>query len=257
MMKFYAEIGLNHDGNEEIAQRMVLHALATPIDGITFQVREETFYSGKNAHQKQLSEDFYKWCAATVTSNKKKLGIAISNLGWVEFFKRLQIDFWKTLSWDLGNDELQERLVRTNRLVYLSTGLSSMEEIAEAARKYPKCLFIHTQLSQSIDEVNLKAIAAIKQLTGHEVAFGLHCSNFDILKMALGYEPEAIFFYVKEREKRNYIDNDHALLLDDVSEQILTLRALEAAIGNGIKKSMPLPPWAIKPQKEKINCSKR
>jgi len=45
MTQLIAEIGLNHNGSEEHAQRMLENVLAAGIDAVTFQIREPEFYT--------------------------------------------------------------------------------------------------------------------------------------------------------------------------------------------------------------------
>ena len=57
---------------------------------------------------------------------QKKIGFAISRYDKIN---TLPSDFWKTLSWDLQNIEYLKRLEDTKKKIYISTGMSSLEEI--------------------------------------------------------------------------------------------------------------------------------
>ena len=57
--------------------------------------------------------------------------------------------------------------------------------------------FIHTQISNKIEDVNLKAIDNIRSITGKDVAFGHHCLDERVLYLSAVFEPSDIFFYVK------------------------------------------------------------
>ena len=51
--------------------------------------------------------------------------------------------------------------------------------------------------------------------------------------MALCFQPEALFFYVKDDELRAYADDVHAIPLQALPALIDELRCLETAIGTG------------------------
>jgi hypothetical protein len=77
--------------------------------------------------------------------------------------------------------------------------------------------------------------------TGLPVAFGLHCSNQDVLKAAVAFEPHSMFFYVKESGVEGMLDDAHALPLDGLAETLHSLRELMQALGTGKKEEMKRP----------------
>ena len=79
-------------------------------------------------------------------------------------WKMLTSDFWKSLSWDLSNFEFLNQLIETGKPVYVSTGLSSTEQIVSTAKRISGLEFIHTQLDDKIEGVNLRAIDTIKRV---------------------------------------------------------------------------------------------
>jgi sialic acid synthase SpsE len=246
MTKFIIEIGLNHLGNEVVAWEMVQESIKANADAITFQIREDLFYDSSKPFRSRLTNKFYTKAVKAIKESGKKAGIAIASLKEVDFFEGLAVDFWKTLSWDLTNASLQSALQKTGRPVYRSTGLASMEEIVEVSKLYENSTFIHTQLSQDIADVNLKAISTINTKTGRPVAFGLHCSNLDVLKMALAFEPDAIFFYIKKKGSEYYYDDDHAVFMDQMVLLIDDIKLLSSAIGEGNKQKKEVPKWVEK-----------
>ncbi len=245
MPKIVVEIGLNHLGSEGRALRALESALKTPIDAVTFQIREKSYYN-KRKNTAPLSNEFYKKAAKITRDTGKAFGMAICDIDVIDFFTEINVDFWKTLSWDLGNEGLQGRLQKTGKKTYISTGISGMDDILNVAKKYKNIVFIHTQLSQNIEDVNLKAIRTIREITFLPVAFGLHCGNKDVLKVSLAYEPEAIFFYVKESNLPSLPDDDHAVDINDIENTVKELRSLEKTIGTGTKAAAEMPGWIIK-----------
>ena len=246
MSELIAEIGLNHLGDEERARRTVARVLEAGVDALTFQIREPKFYESGESSRRRLPLEFYRDASAAVRKAGRKFGIAIADQGQVEAFAAVGVDFWKTLSWDFGNQDLRRALFGTGRPVFLSTGLSSMDEVVGGTKGVAGAILIHTQLTQAPAEVNLKAIPAMRDATGLPVAFGLHASNHDVLKVALGFEPHSIFFYVKESGVAGLFDDAHALPLDGLSETLANLKELAATLGTGKKEGAEKPSWVVK-----------
>lgn len=235
MVSLVAEIGQNHLGSEQRACRMLRRLLNTGVDAVTFQIREKSFYDQTKSWKVPLSNSFYEEVIRLVHRGGKQIGFAIADPDMIMFLDKKGTDFWKTLSKDLLNDELHSVLQRTGKKTIVSTGLSSMDDIAFMNSKLENIEFIQTQLSHELEDVNLMGIETIRQFTGREVAFGLHCLDHRVMYVALGLRPSTIFFYVKESAHEKYPDDEHAIHLDSVDEMVHDLRELTKCIGKGEK----------------------
>ena len=237
-MKIIAEIGLNHCGSVERANNLVQELNKTSVDTISFQIREKEFYDKTHPRKFPLPISFYESIINQVHINKKELCIAIANSGMVNKLDNIGVDSWKTLSWDLENHHLHQSLQETRKPVYISTGISGIEEISRVSKKLDNIIFIHTQLNDSIENANLKALNTIRNNTNKPTAFGLHCDNHLLVYSALAFEPSAIFFYVKDETNGEHPDDAHAISISSVEKLILSIKRLEKGIGNGEKKPL-------------------
>ncbi len=217
----------------------------TAVHAITFQIRKHDFYQTADPARQRLPDSFYAQACKKVHGCNKEFGIAICEIDAIPFFNGIGVDFWKTLTWDFSNVALQRELQATGKPVYMSTGTSSMADIVAASREYDNVRFIHTQLSEKIEDANLKAIATMRETVHRPVAFGLHSHNHDILKLALAYEPEAQFFYVKEDDRPGLFDDKHAILLSRVGNLVDELAELLRSLGSGVKAAGVLPDWIV------------
>ena len=235
-IKFIAEIGVNHLGDENKAE-IYCNALAlSHINSVTFQIREKEFYDQSESWKSKLSDKCYINCKEILNKYDKDFGIALGDIDTARICINLKPDFWKVLSWGIKDIQLIEFLIKTGKPVYISTGISGMEEITLISKKYKKDVsFIHTQLSSDIEDVNLLAIKTMRENTGCEVSFGLHCSNFDVLNLAIAYSPKALFFYVKEDLDFEYPDNSWAIPISNVNDIILNIKCLTRSVGDGKK----------------------
>lgn len=233
-----AEIGLNHRGDEEEAFRVLKKLVKTDVDAITFQIREAKYYDGSKPHKNRLSNEFYKKAVQLAHENNKLMGFAVADEKIVSILNGYGSDFWKTLSWDISNDVLQGELKKTKKEIFISTGVSDEKTILQTAGRMKDAKFIHTQLSQNVEDTNLKAIKRLKEVTKRDVAFGLHCADFRVLYLSLAFEPSDIFIYIKENAQEKYPDNDHAIVLDNVDEVAKGLKSLKKALGKEVKEKM-------------------
>jgi len=237
-MKIFAEIGLNHCGSTSRGNNLIDNLVKTSVDGITFQIREKEFYDQTHPRRYELPISFYKEAVKKVHRSNKLFGLSISQIEKVEVFNDIGVNYWKTLSWDLTNNDLQLALQKTKKTVFISTGVSSMEEILNVGELYNNIELIHTQLDYSLRNVNLKAISTIRELTKKNVGFGLHVKEHDILYTAIGFEPSSLFFYVKDESNKEHPDDRHALSIKDVENYASNLRSLSETLGDGKKYSL-------------------
>jgi sialic acid synthase SpsE len=243
MTDIIIELGLNHLGDEARAARFLDAALNTEAQAITFQVREASFYTSPEPGRVRLSIEFYRMAARRIKAAGKKFGIALCDESLIPVYDELGVDFWKTLSWDLGNAPLQQALTRNGKPVFVSTGVSSMADIVRVISANPHALPIQTQLSRELPNVNVSAIRTIREHTGRPTAFGLHCAELDVILLALPLEPVALFFYVKEPDAPYFYDNEHAIPVEHLASYVSRIKNLSSAIGDGQKHATSKPGW--------------
>lgn len=212
--------------------------------GVTYQVREREWYKkGGVEASLRLSDDYYRTAAERAKKAGMHFGVAVCEAEQVSFFEDIGTDFYKILSKDIGNAELIAAALATGKPVYVSTGMSSEEEIAAflagLGASVPSNLsLIHTQLSYEDVDTNLRAISRLQERFGIPVAFGSHSTDVNALYAALGFSPSALFFYVKGERPIKHRDEAHAIPLSQCPAVITEIRRLETMMGDGIKKKM-------------------
>lgn len=233
-----AEIGMNHIGSVKLANIYVDQLISTDIDGITFQVREPEYYI-KNPHLK--FNEYDKICKIVQKSNKK-FGIAIADIDMIDYFEKINVDFYKVIRNDMLNDTLIEKLISTNKKLIISTGTCSEDEIQVFMNKFRSLNITlnHTQISYDINDCNLSAINTLRSKFDVDISYGNHCSDHNILYLVVCYNPSDILFYVKATKGFTYPDHKHAIALDDVDAIVNKIKYLNNAIGSGIKNKMKI-----------------
>ncbi len=242
--RIICEVGMNHMGDTAYADEYLATLATARPDGLTFQVREKEYYAKQKPGESPfLSDDYYRVAAKRTKEGEMQFGVGLCDAEKVAFFEEIGADFYKILSKDIGNKELIAAVLATGKSVYVSTGMSSEEEIdaflANLGTSVPKNLsLIHTQLSYEDADTNLRAIARLQEHCKIPVAFGSHSTDVNALYASLGFSPSALFFYVKGERPIKHKDETHAITLSQCPTVIAEIRRLETMRGDGIKRKM-------------------
>jgi len=241
-----AEVGKNHQGSEEYAKEYLRKCIASGVDGILYHIREKEFYQKIKNKKKSLPKSFYKNALTFAKKKKKKFGITLADVEKIDFLEEIGVDFYKILSQDINNKILIKNILKTNKPMYISTGLSNFTEISKLIRfikpNLEKITLIHTTFKSNIKNVNLNAIKKLSKKFHLPVAFGNHCENPLVLFTAIAYEPSDIFFYVKGSKFKHHQDDLHAIKLEDLDWYVKNLKELKLSLGSEIKLKLTIPP---------------
>ena len=238
-----AEIGLNHMGSENYALHLVKSLIKVKkIDGITIQIREESFYSG-NRKKLILKDSVYKKLNKIIKKSKKKFGVALCDHKKIKFFEKLKIDFIKIINNDIQNNFLLQKLLSSKfKKYYFSTGLSNSKDIIKLVKKIKKYNkkfeIIHTSLSHDIDQANLKSIEYLKKITKLPIAFGLHSKYYEVMILSLFYKPSSLLFYIKGNRYKIHRDEKHAIKIEYLDKIINLIDKFPKILGK-MNKSTP------------------
>jgi len=231
------EIGLNHLGKEDYADEYIEQVLKSKADALTFQIKQKSFYQKEKSGLK-LSPDYYKKAVLKTKSENKKFGLAIADENLIDYFEKLDVDFYKILCGNMMDFSLINKLIETKKPVFISTGTSETEEIRKMIKNIKSkenITLIHMQLSYDISDVNLAAIPFLRKKFNLPVAFGSHCPNNNVLLLSLAYKPSDIFFYIKGKKTEKHPDEEHAVEFKNLGRITDCLIELSKAIGKGLK----------------------
>ena len=237
-----AELGFNHLGNLDIANQYVDALIECDVDAITFQVREKEHREANLSLY--LNDDSYKNLFLKIKNSGKKLGVALADTDYVSFFENLDVDFYKVIRNDISNKKLINLLMMTGKQIFVSTGMSSKKDIEnfisfidQSTKKRNQFKLVHTQLSNALEDCNLKSIEKMKEY-GLDVAYGHHCGDVTAIFMALCFNPSDLLFYVKGSPDFQYTEDSHAIQIDQIQDLIKKIHRYNDAVGTGVKMSM-------------------
>lgn len=253
-----AEIGINHNGDINIAKKLIDGAVFSECNAVKFQKRTiEKVYSKEELDKPRESP----W---GTTNREQKLGLEFGKKEYDEinrYCKEKKIE-WLASSWDidsqiflrqynlkynkvpsalLTNYDLLKMIASEKKHTFISTGMSTLEEIETAVEIFRKatCSFelMHCNSSYPMkdEDANLKVISELRKkfncnigYSGHEIGLIIACAA-----AALG-----------ATSIERHITLDHSMYGSDQSASIEVLgfyklvkyiRAIEKALGNGIK----------------------
>jgi N-acetylneuraminate synthase/sialic acid synthase len=182
-----AEIGHNHQGKIETAIKLFEQAKIAGANAVKLQKRDNKnlytkkfynmSYDNENSYGKTYGEhreylEFNKSQYVRLQKCAKDLKIDFFSTPFdvksVEFLESINMQAYKIASADLRNPILQEKVAKTKKPIFISTGGGTYEDVKKAKElifKYTKNLTImHCTASYpaKIDELNLNIISSLK-----------------------------------------------------------------------------------------------
>lgn len=254
-----AEIGINHNGDLEIAKKMIEGAKKAGCNAVKFQKRTPELCVPKDQwnlerdtpwgrityieyrHKVEFGEKEY----AEIDRYCKELGIMWFASCWdepsVDFIEQFNPPIYKTPSASLTDFELLKKHKELNKPVMMSTGMSTMEQIEAAVNFFGRdnLLIAHATSAYPCknEELNLRMIETLRKkypdipigYSGHEVGLAPTWAA-----VALG----ACFVERHITLDRAMWGTDQAASVEmgGLQRLVSNIRDIELALGDGIKK---------------------
>ncbi len=252
---FIAEIGGNHEGDFDYAQKLTRLAIESGADAVKFQ-----FYTGdslvssiesadRNAHFKKfelLDEQNLELIRMVAQGGAIPMASVWSRqmLSWAN--PRLTLH--KVGSGDLTCYPMLKALVQTEKPIILSTGMSSLNEVEDAVAYIEKCdgsyisekklaLLQCTSSYPTPDEdANIDAMVTLRNEFGLPVGYSDHTLGSDAIEIAVALGAEIIEkHFTDTREGKTFRDHLIALTSDEVQASLERMARILALKGDGVK----------------------
>jgi N-acetylneuraminate synthase len=259
MKKTYiiAEIGINHNGDLDIAKRLIDIAALSGCDAVKFQKRNPDVCVPE--HQKNVMRDT-PWGTMTYLEYKYKVEFEKAEYDEIDRYCKEKDIVWSASPWDLDsldflnqynlpfiklpsamltNYPLIEACAKSGKKVILSTGMSTEEEIdiaIETIRKHTDnfaILHCNSTYPAPLNELSLSTITTLKNKYNCEVGYSGH-------EFRIGTTVASVYLGATIIERHITLDRtmwgtDH---LSSVEPQGLIklvkgIRELEEAFGDG------------------------
>jgi len=250
-----AEAGVNHNGNPEIARRLIDVAAQVGADAIKFQKRNlKSLYSARALsdptseekeigfilpflQQAELSDEVFSDLAAHARACGAEFLCTPWDIESLQLLQSLEVRAYKVASADLTNQPLLARLCDTGVPLIVSTGMSRLAEITATVEflKSRKAQFVllHCQSTYPapFKDLNLRFMETLRQF-GVPVGYSGHERG-----IAVSTAVAALGACIIERHltmDRTMPGPDHAASLEPqgLGKMIRDIRAVEEAMGS-------------------------
>ena len=263
MVFITAEIGINHNGDIEIAKQLIDIAKAAGCNAVKFQKRtidkvytKEVLDSprespwGTTTREQKLGLEFNEKQYDIIDSYCKQKGIEWYASAWdidsQLFLRKYNLKHNKVASAMITNRKLLEVIAEEKRKTFISTGMSTIDEIKEAVQIFKKhnCQFelqhSNSSYPMKLEEANLRCIETLRKDFGCDVGYSGHESVGYIICVA------AAMLGATSIERHITLDrsmygSDQAASLEPVGliRLVRDIRTLDKILGDGVKKVWP------------------
>jgi N,N'-diacetyllegionaminate synthase len=260
-----AEIGVNHNGQTEMAKALIDAAIRAGADAVKFQTfKAKNLVSAeapKAEYQKkytdpkesqlqmlaklELSEIQHRELLAFCKSKKIQFLSSPFDLESIDLLVQLGLGIFKIPSGEITNLPYLRKIGGLRKEVLLSTGMANLQEIDQAVHVLTKAgtskeritlLHCHSEYPTHPADVNLLAIQKLKEHFQVGVGYSDHTPGIEFAVAAV-----AIGAQVLEKHltlDKNLPGPDHKASLDsnEFEQMVKAIRNIEKGLGNGIKE---------------------
>jgi N-acetylneuraminate synthase len=252
-----AEIGINHNGDIDLAKRLISVAVAAGCDAVKFQKRtvevvyspeelakpRESPFGATNGDLKRgLELDYYDYQEIDAYCRSSKIAWFASC--WdeksVDFIARFHPPCYKIASASLTDDHLLRHTRATGQPVIVSTGMSTIDQIDHAVEVLGKenLILLHASSTYPAyyEELNLRAIPIMHARYGVPVGYSGHETGIPSTIAAVVLGACCVERHITL--DRSMWGSDHAASLEPngISRVVRDIRLVEQSMGDGVKR---------------------
>jgi len=255
-----AEIGINHNGDVQLAKKLIDVASLAGCGAVKFQKRtidvvyspeelakpRETSFGETNGDLKrglEFGQSEYEQIDEYCRSKPIAWTASCWDQASVDFIQGFDPPFYKIASASLTDDDLLRHARATGKPIVLSTGMSTLEQIDHAVGVLGKddLVLLHCCSTYPADyhELNLRAIGGLKERYGVPVGYSGHETG-----IASSVAAATLGACIVERHitlDRAMWGSDHAASLEPngLMRLVRDIRLVEVALGDGAKAVIP------------------
>lgn len=255
-----AEIGINHNGDPQIAERLIDVAAFAGCEAVKFQKRtvdvvytpeelakpRESPFGETNGELKRALE-FGQAQYEQIDAYCRTKSMAWTASGWdeasVDFIDQFDPPFYKIASASLTDDALLRHTRSKGKPIVLSTGMSTLEQIDHAVEVLgtDDLILLHccSAYPSQYADLNLRAIPVMRERYGVPIGYSGHETGIasTVAAVVLGA-------CVVERHvtlDRSMWGSDQAASLEPngIMRVVRDIRLVETAMGDGVKTVLP------------------
>ena len=254
-----AEIGINHNGDINICKQLIDLATEAGCDAVKFQKRDiETVYSkelldsprespwGQTQRDQKQGLEFNKNEYQEIDKYCKQKNINWFASAWdlksQKFLRDFNCKYNKIASAMLVNKELLKMVSEEKKHTFISTGLSTMEDIEKAVKIFRDndCPFelmhcVSTYPMKDTD-ANLKTILTLKERFNCNVGYSGHEAGLTVSYAAAALGITSLERHITLDRAMYGSDQAASLAPPGLKKIVPEIRKIEKALGDGVKR---------------------
>ncbi len=258
-----AEAGVNHNGDIDIARKLIDVAVDAGADAVKFQTfntdklvtknAPKADYQNKTTDKKESQYDMLKKLELSKEDhellidycNDKNIQYMSTPFDFdsVDLLEKLGLEIYKIGSGDLTNILLLKYIAKLGKPMIVSTGMADIGEVEEAVNAIQetdnnKLILLHcvSNYPTTYEEVNLKAMDTMKQAFKLPVGYSDHTKGIEVPIAAVAMGAIVIEKHFTLDKNMEGPDHKASLNPEELSIMIKSIRNVEKSFGNGLKK---------------------
>lgn len=260
-----AEAGVNHNGCVDTAKKMIGVAAAVGADAVKFQTyraeRVISVYAEKAEYQKrntpedesllamlrklELDEEAHRELANCCKSKDITFLSSPYDSESIELLDDLGLEIFKIPSGEITNLPYLRKIGGLRKKIILSTGMAELEEIRAAldilveggtAKENITLLHCNTQYPTPMEDVNLRAMVTLRETFGVETGYSDHTRGIEVSLAAVALGASVIEKHFTLDRDMEGPDHKASLEPDELKTLVTSIRNIEIALGDGVKK---------------------
>jgi len=263
-----AEAGVNHNGDIELAKKLVDAAIDAGADIVKFQtfnaerlvteIAPKAYYQklSTDKEQSQLAMlrqlELTKEMHETLISYCRDSNIEFLSTGFdiesLDYLATLNLERFKIPSGEITNLPYLRHIGAMGKSVILSTGMSTLEEVGVAidvleASGMPRSkitiLHCNTEYPTPIQDVNLLAMQSIRESFSVAVGYSDHTTGIEVPIAAVALGATVIEKHMTLDTNMPGPDHKASIEPQEFSAMVRAIRNIEQSLGDGIKRPSP------------------
>ncbi|MBX7045906.1 MAG: N-acetylneuraminate synthase [Ignavibacteria bacterium] len=260
-----AEAGVNHNGQLDLAYKLVDEAVKAGADAVKFQTAVPelvmTEYATKAEYQItntgeagsqiemakkiHLPLDAYKGLKEYCEKNNIIFLSTPFDMKSLELLLSFNMPYMKVPSGEITNYPYLKRIGEQNMNVIISTGMSTLDDVREcldliisSGTDKNKITLLHctTEYPAPLQDVNLKAMLTLKDTFGVNVGYSDHTKGIEISIAAAAMGATVIEKHFTLDKNMEGPDHVASLEPNELAEMVRCIRNVDLAMGDGVKQ---------------------
>ena len=254
-----AEIGINHNGDLNLAKRLIDVAVSAGYDAVKFQKRSvDDVYTPEDLNRSRVSPfgttnreqknglEFNESQYDEIDRYCKKVGIEWFASAWdlesQKFLRKYDLKYNKVASPMLTVEPLLSEIAKERKYTFISTGMSTIEEIDTAVQIFAEheCPFelMHCNSSYPTEneEANLRVMKTLRDRYGCDVGYSGHEKGIQISIAAAALGATSIERHITVDRSMYGSDQAASLGLTGLRMLVRDIRTISVALGDGVKR---------------------